>query len=95
MSPTCHKFNEICQLKINEGRKGTWLIYIAWKKEVECVSGVAGPTNSDYIIIILSFLRLSFALHVASSSSTVDGVLLWSVCLQTALVTHHAGLQKP
>lgn len=33
MSPTCHKFNEICQLKISEGKKGTWLIYIAGKKK--------------------------------------------------------------
>lgn len=64
----------------------------SWEEEGGMCLRRVGPRNSNYIIIILSFLRLSFALHVASSSSTVDGLLPWSVCLQTALAIHHADL---
>ena len=62
----------------------------SWEEEGGMCLRRVGPRNS--IIIILSFLRLSFALHVASSSSTVDRLLPWPVCLQTALVIHHADL---
>lgn len=62
----------------------------SWEEEGGMCLRWVGPRNS--VIVILSFLRLSFALHIASSFSTIDRLLPWSICLQKTLVIHHADL---
>lgn len=74
----CHKFNEIFQLPLDEGRKGFGL-FRYFGKGVAWASVIVRPRDSNYVTIILSFLRPSDIENTVDDHRELENFLVWRI----------------
>lgn len=90
MSPPCHKLNKICQLKVDERKKETWLSEINGKREWSRPQAQRLKMYHHHSFLLET--GLSCALHVGFLLFCYRGLSSGSLCPQTAPGFCHAGL---